>query len=1038
MTMNDPRPRTNSSLRRGAITVLWAIMSGLLLAVGLIVLVWLIEPQPLERRERHRDVDVTELVTPGSLSKEEREETNAKLESSAIKLELGAWVQVAGSDGELAQQYSADRIDPLPNGLLEMQRPRARIFLGGGRVLVLRGEHGLLDAPQQAIESGTLDGDVVIRLFSPKNGEKIDILNDDPEVIVRTEEASFDSNLGEIRCDGAIRVDSKEASFAGEGLTVLLGTSGRTIQRLMVDRATEPVRILRRQLGETVQDSNQVAATGGEALAAPAVVQDDAASAPLFYRLLLQDNVRIRRFVDETSKVPDALVRGQTLVTVFSLDGDGFSKATSPVKTAGDPFVRHPISRVDLLGASMLAGLQDEQAEVQQQLIEIDFDGPLVMTIAEPEEHPGSIDDLTVRIERGPERRVEIVDAATDAVATCSSLTYQSVIDRIELAGDDSEPLFVDSPEFQLRGRTFWLLREQGIGGLDGPGSMAFVGSKESSTPVNLSWTHGVNLEFEPESETLRRAVFDSGVLVESLDFSMRSERLDVRLGGGEEGSAPRLERILASGDESLPVRAKRTAQPGLLMARELDLTLRQDASGDPHPEHLVASGDVQASDQQQTIWADDLDVRFDRSDTSELVVGKLVASGDVELKLENGARAWGDRLVGSGVRRNVEISSSDGDVVLLRGNVIADSLRVIRFDDDEKVANSEGPGRFRFYEVPLLVADQGRASPPDLEAIKPSLEATWGRSMRFKDNENEGASALELEGDVIVRNRPDVLEENDLDAGFLRLDFAMRASTPIIDSEGLPLDANTREAFSNSRDLIALIAREGARMESRAWNDETHVGDPDLFRVEGDDIRYDATTGEAVVKGKGSLLMNRVPGSEASDSSSEASDSALSFGSDGTTRFSWTQGMSMKKTVADRYVISMAGEVEVLHAGLQNNDTLTLSSARLSVLIERPLESASTSTMKSDGGLDLGGQAEILRLTSSGQVYARTTDHDVQCERFEYDVANGIAELEAREGRMVTVVSRGSPNPVRANSMRWDMRSGRIQISGARGGVGR
>ena len=58
--------------------------------------------------------------------------------------------------------------------------------------------------------------------------------------------------------------------------------------------------------------------------------------------------------------------------------------------------------------------------------------------------------------------------------------------------------------------------------------------------------------------------------------------------------------------------------------------------------------------------------------------------------------------------------------------------------------------------------------------------------------------------------------------------------------------------------------------------------------------------------------------------------------------------------------------------------------------------------------------------------------------ERFEYDVANGIAELQARDGRMVTVVSRGSPNPIRATSMRWDMRSGRIQISGARGGMGR
>jgi hypothetical protein len=1016
--------------------VLWAILSGLVLAASLLVLVWLIEPEPIERRERHRDVDVTELVTPGALSEEEREEADANMESSAIKLEQGAWVQVADDDGGLAQQYSADRIDPLPNGLLEMQRPRARIYLGGGRVLVLRGEHGLLDAPQQAIESGTLDGDVVIRLFSPRNGEDIDLLNDDPEVIVRTEQASFDSNLGEIRCDGAIRVDSKEASFAGEGLTVLLGSSGRTIKRLRVDRATEPVRIFRRQ-------SLQASAGPGTATGngAPNDVSDAIDSEFLFYRLELQDNVRITRYVGETSDVPDALVRGETLVTVFSLDGDGFSKASSPIKTVQHPAVSHPISRVDLLGASILGNTQDQASEIKQQLIEIEFDGSLLMTIAEPEQHPGSVDDLTVRIDRGAGRRVEIVDAATEAVATCSSLTYDSEIDRIELVGDETDQLLVDSPDFQLRGRSFWLLREQGIGGLDGAGSMAFNGAGESSTPVELSWVDGVNLEFEPESETLRRAVFDTGVRVESLDFTMESERLDVRLGGGEDGSAPRLERIFASGDDSLPVKARRTNELGLLVARELDLTLRQDASGDPHPEHLVASGGIQASDRQQTIWADDLDVRFDRSDASELVVGRLEASGTVELMLDSGARAWGERLIGNGVRRTVELSSIDGEVVLMRGNVLADSLQVIRFDDQRKSAESDGPGRFRFYESPLMIAGQGRMAPPTLQDVTPSLEATWGGSMRFKDDENDGASALELEGDVIVRNRPDVYEENDLDAGFLRLDFSRRASNPVVDSEGLPLNANAREAFSNSRDLVALLAREGARMESRAWRDETHPGDPDLFRIEGEDIRYDATTGEAVVRGPGSLLMNRVPDSTAakpSESSDDTSSPALSFGSDGTTRFSWTQGMAMQRTVADRYIISMSGDVEVLHAGLENDDTLTLSSARVSALIDRPLENVTESDMISDGGLDLGGQAQILRLTSSGKVYARTTDHDVQCERFEYDVANGIAELQAREGRMVTVVSRGSPNPIRATSMRWDMRSGRIQISGARGGMGR
>ncbi len=43
--------RTHVTFRRGATTVLWAILSGLVIAAALLVLVWVIEPEPIERRE---------------------------------------------------------------------------------------------------------------------------------------------------------------------------------------------------------------------------------------------------------------------------------------------------------------------------------------------------------------------------------------------------------------------------------------------------------------------------------------------------------------------------------------------------------------------------------------------------------------------------------------------------------------------------------------------------------------------------------------------------------------------------------------------------------------------------------------------------------------------------------------------------------------------------------------------------------------------------------------------------------------------------
>ena len=135
---------------------------------------------------------------------------------SSSRMEPGSrWPMPAG---KLEQQYSAERIDPLPDGWLQMRRPRAMIYLAGGTHRDLaRRESGLVNVPQQAIESGTLTGDVVIRLFVPQGSQPIEDRHfSKPEVIVRTEEASFDNMLGEIRCNKSIRIDAEGVSFAGD------------------------------------------------------------------------------------------------------------------------------------------------------------------------------------------------------------------------------------------------------------------------------------------------------------------------------------------------------------------------------------------------------------------------------------------------------------------------------------------------------------------------------------------------------------------------------------------------------------------------------------------------------------------------------------------------------------------------------------------------------------------------------------------------------------------------------------------------------
>ena len=311
-------------------------------------------------------------------------------------------------------------------------------------------------------------------------------------------------------------------------------------------------------------------------------------------------------------------------------------------------------------------------------------------------------------------------------------------------------------------------------------------------------------------------------------------------------------------------------------------------------------------------------------------------------------------------------------------------------------------------------------------------MEATWSEEMFYDDAANNGAGALELHGDVVVRNKPDALEENDLDAGKLRLDFVQRSQVPRVNFEGTPAGDDELLAFSGSRDLGLLVAQGDARLESRSWNDTSRESDPDLFQISGKEVRYDARTGEGSVPGAGVLLINQV---EAESKPEVLGAGGISIGGNGTTRFSWRKSMHMRHDVATRYVVTMVERVEILHAGAETSDTLTLSAEELEVTIDRPVAKPDS---QNSSELDLGGQAEVLRVAARGKVFVRTTDHDVECEFFDYDAANQIAQLTAREGRFVTIMGRDSVAPVRAEKITWDMRSGRMQITGARGGAGR
>ncbi len=393
-------------------------------AVGLLFAAWQFD-RDLPASRRDRSAPIEDLVAPKPLTDAEREAAQQhRGGATTVQLDQGAWVQVAGKDGRVAQQYTAQKIDPQPGAFMSMMEPRTVFYMEDGRVATLRANSGRVHVPNRALESGTFNGDVVIRFYRPSPGAVVNLAKDSPSMILESEQLEFDQVLNQIGCQSAFRLTTDILTFDGEGLDLLLGSDGKSIERLTVDHPLGPIVIDRARQSRTQASAmpQQLApntilmtpvsmpAEGREnfyanAPAQAAAPQAAAAPAPAerFYRLELHDDVEILRY----STVDRAWSKGDELVAIFTLKSDLVSKEI--VMNAAPVGVPDPLAfrgRTIPLGlhlgiASHIAGAVIAAApEPQGDLLVVRFTGKLKMVpVSAGEKVPDSPQGMNVRID---------------------------------------------------------------------------------------------------------------------------------------------------------------------------------------------------------------------------------------------------------------------------------------------------------------------------------------------------------------------------------------------------------------------------------------------------------------------------------------------------------------------------------------------------------------------------------------------------------------------------------------------------------------
>ncbi len=1105
------------------------------LALLVIVVAWNASALDPVREDGPRLDDAVSILRPAAPTDAELQRASGNIgEQASVQLADGAWIQVADEDGRLAQQYSAQRLDPLPASQIAFTEPRVMVFLRDGRVITMESRTGLAAVPQRALNSGRFEGDVIVRLFRPAEGVSVDPGRDAPAITIDAEEAQFDNVLGEVRCERAVRVTTDMGTFAGEGLSLVMDGSGDggSLERLVIERATEPIRIDRaaRMLSarresargttphstprttsdpspppahESIARVNPLPSEASDSVQTPIAPRPSAvlglppAAAPVLtppappalgrvYQLVLERGVEIVRIHGGARST----INGDELLAYFTLDSNALD-AQEPKRGPSVSAVYLPPSAA--IGAMALGQVGSTSAGESEDVVTVSFGGRLVMTPAKGVTL-ASNDDIQFEVVG---RRVECYDAGTQSELVCKKLRYELASERIDAIGDPSQPLRLRSPRMALDGERFWMSQQSKIGRLEGPGRLRFARTASSGrTPaahalpvtndpamhaafqwlsqapallcmiastdpssallvqsatgepplrastafdhaaqqLEIQWTGGVDLSFAGSAEEprLSGAKFVGGVAVTGQEFALDSGILDVRFDAARE---EQIESIVA--DEGTVV--KRLGGGGLT-SRRVELYLAQSKDGSAIPTRLYALGGVEATDARQTIWAESLDVSFAEktlrppvessvpsttdsfgAEMGEVEVTAFAANQGVEVLLKEGARVYADVLEGNAALRTLRLAG--GDVAFVRGTVIADGLKEVRFDDATRTARSEGPGRFRAFKEPIT-ATAGRAPRP-LADGKPAMEARWADSLQYTESDPSKAE-LELRGGVNVRSKPSAERSDAMDADALLLELRSRHEPRAGAKDGLQ---------SGDREVEHVVAKGTARMESRVWNDAAHSGDPRVFRVTGQHIEYDIRTREGLVVGDGTLLVN-IPARSKTEPVVAPATNGIALGADGTTRFRWAKRMEIRHQFDDRFLVSMDDGVEVLHAGLAPHDTLSLRSSALEAVLHRPPTDASDQHASGEQGVDLGGPAQLISLKASGQVFVRTPQYDIECEEFDYSVETGVARLRARDGRVVSILTPESPTPIRAESVVWDLRNGRLTVQRASGGA--
>lgn len=952
------------------------------------------------------------------------------------------FVQVVDKDDptRIRAEISADRSEPLEGKRYRLERPRAWIVMSDQRVAHVQSDSARALIPGEGGDSrpqdALLEGNVLIRLYAATgDGRWPDLATARPELTLTTTTMRFDGTLGRAEFPDALRIESREVAFSGGGVTVLFNEGAERLERLSIARTDWMV--VRGRVGgdapagKAAADAGasgaSAAADGPDSSLAQAVIEQPSESEiETRYKVVAEKDVWIVQGGREIrADRADAWLRlvGNRLrpgaIAMGGPRGRGPMSMPMPMPLAMRvASVMMAAVGADEAGGKGVAGAGPELPAVGPSDTVLRWAGGLEVVPLELAPRELARNDVYVRFVSEPESRVRFADAVSALEGDAESLEYGATRREVVMSGPVERPA-----RARVAGSGLISTMRLEIDGTDGqarvPGPGEVVG--EGARAGRITWTQDASLDFvtgaSGEVRITQARAAGEVVATDGREARVRANALVAKFAEGATGAGS-AEAVGGSRPELVQAIGGVVAtdgKGGSLAADSVDVTmlrverLAEDGASsvwEDAPGRLVARGNARAERAGDMISARTIDAGLSQDAEGQTEVVSLVARDEVAVATADGGSAKGDELTAWPREQRAEIRGVPA--VLERTGTRIDGP-FVRLEGLDRRLTVVGNGTFTHEGEAKELGGRGRA------------EASWTRSMTYAD----------IDGIAVFRGEARAAWTGEAARDRAQGEEIVLQLEPRTADAGGAAPADAVDAAAPARRVLSATVRgEGAvpaLVEARRYA----PGRPDqlqrLLYLEGASILADNTKNTLDVPSAGRLLASdRADGGARGPEGAPGRVDLLGSRSQGDTLFTWTG--SLRLTRDDGTLVLDRG-VRMTHEDLGGGVTEVESERLRATFVE---DAAAPSAAQAGGATPFA--ASLRGVTASGAAWMRSAGREMAGDSMTFEAQEQVVTVLAPPNGTVVLLdpSQGAA-PVRADSLRWDLRANRVEAKGIR-----